>query len=137
MLWSNQRVEFDSVFPLDHVTTITWYTAIEVWTLDDKVGSVQIPLHWALPLVTTAMPRKDVGGGPISAQAQQDLVSEGIENFELPKSIVTKIAKSAVRFQIRLSSMLMCLADTRKREIAKGDSAISGERVDRVHQLFG
>lgn len=43
------------------------------------------------------MPRKDAGGGPISAQAQQDLVSEGIENFELPKSLVTKIAKSAVR----------------------------------------
>lgn len=42
------------------------------------------------------MPRKDAGSGPISAQAQQDLVSEGIENFELPKSLVTKIAKSAM-----------------------------------------
>lgn len=42
------------------------------------------------------MPRKDAGGGPISAQAQQDLVSEGIENFELPKSLVTRIAKSAI-----------------------------------------
>ncbi|KAI6127342.1 histone-fold-containing protein [Pisolithus sp. B1] len=42
------------------------------------------------------MPRKDTGTGPISAQAQQDLVSEGIENFELPKSLVTKIAKSAI-----------------------------------------
>ncbi|KAK1234661.1 hypothetical protein PQX77_002133 [Marasmius sp. AFHP31] len=41
------------------------------------------------------MPRKD-NPGPISAQAQQDLVSEGLDNFELPKSIVTKIAKSAV-----------------------------------------
>ena len=44
------------------------------------------------------MPRKDAGGGPISAQAQQDLVSEGIENLELPKSLVTRIAKSAVSF---------------------------------------
>lgn len=42
------------------------------------------------------MPRKE-NPGPISAQAQQDLVSEGIENFELPKSVVMKIAKSAVR----------------------------------------
>ncbi|KAG6369810.1 histone-fold-containing protein [Boletus reticuloceps] len=42
------------------------------------------------------MPRKDAGGGAISAQAQQDLVSEGIENFELPRSLVTKIAKSAL-----------------------------------------
>ncbi|KAN0077980.1 Histone-fold-containing protein [Tylopilus felleus] len=42
------------------------------------------------------MPRKDASGGPISAQAQQDLVSEGIENFELPKSLVTKIAKSVI-----------------------------------------
>ena len=42
------------------------------------------------------MPRKE-NPGPISAQAQQDLVSEGIENYELPKSVVMKIAKSAVR----------------------------------------
>ncbi|KIL67043.1 hypothetical protein M378DRAFT_102733, partial [Amanita muscaria Koide BX008] len=42
------------------------------------------------------MPRKDATTGQISAQAQQDLVSEGIENFELPKSVVTKIAKSAI-----------------------------------------
>ncbi|KAG5350818.1 hypothetical protein C0989_009144 [Termitomyces sp. Mn162] len=42
------------------------------------------------------MPRKDAPSGPISAQAQQDLVSDGIENFELPKSLVTKIAKSAL-----------------------------------------
>lgn len=41
-------------------------------------------------------PDADAGTGPISAQAQQDLVSEGIENFELPKSLVTKIAKSAI-----------------------------------------
>ncbi len=42
------------------------------------------------------MPRKDAHTGQISAKAQQELVSEGIENFELPKSIVAKIAKSAV-----------------------------------------
>lgn len=42
------------------------------------------------------MPRKESTTGAISAQAQQDLVSDGIENYELPKSIVTKIAKSAV-----------------------------------------
>ena len=42
------------------------------------------------------MPRKE-NPGPISARAQQGLVSEGIENFELPKSVVMKIAKSAVR----------------------------------------
>ncbi|KAF8345098.1 histone-fold-containing protein [Amanita rubescens] len=42
------------------------------------------------------MPRKDAHTGQISAKAQQELVSEGIENFELPKSIVAKIAKSAL-----------------------------------------
>ncbi|EDR02540.1 uncharacterized protein LACBIDRAFT_309497 [Laccaria bicolor S238N-H82] len=42
------------------------------------------------------MPRKDAYTGPISAQQQQDLVSEGIENFELPKNVVLKIAKSAI-----------------------------------------
>ncbi|KAF9487854.1 hypothetical protein BDN71DRAFT_1485227 [Pleurotus eryngii] len=34
---------------------------------------------------------------PISAKQQQEQVSESIEQFELPKSLVTKIAKSAVR----------------------------------------
>ncbi|KAJ7058093.1 histone-fold-containing protein [Mycena amicta] len=41
------------------------------------------------------MPRKDAGAA-ISAQAQQELISDGIENFELPKSLVTRIAKSAL-----------------------------------------
>ena len=31
-----------------------------------------------------------------SAQAQQEAISEGIESFELPKSLVTKIARSGV-----------------------------------------
>ncbi|TEB23973.1 hypothetical protein FA13DRAFT_1739614 [Coprinellus micaceus] len=48
------------------------------------------------------MPRKE-NPGPISAQAQQDLVSEGIENFELPKSVVMKIAKSALPDEARLT----------------------------------
>ena len=43
------------------------------------------------------MPRKDNANTPASAQAQQDAVSEGIENFELPRALVTRIAKSAVR----------------------------------------
>ncbi|KZP23971.1 histone-fold-containing protein [Athelia psychrophila] len=42
------------------------------------------------------MPRKDQSTGLISAQAQQDLVSDGIENYELPKSIITKISKSSI-----------------------------------------
>ncbi|KIY73157.1 histone-fold-containing protein [Cylindrobasidium torrendii FP15055 ss-10] len=41
------------------------------------------------------MPRKDAST-PISAKAQQDLISSGIEEFELPKSIVTRIARSAI-----------------------------------------
>jgi len=44
-----------------------------------------------------AMPRKDTANTPASAQAQQEAVSEGIENFELPRALVTRIAKSAVR----------------------------------------
>ncbi|KAJ8507745.1 hypothetical protein ONZ45_g9914 [Pleurotus djamor] len=41
------------------------------------------------------MPRPSTAP-PISAQQQQEQVSEGIENFELPKTLVTKIAKSAL-----------------------------------------
>ncbi|KIM43982.1 hypothetical protein M413DRAFT_372404 [Hebeloma cylindrosporum] len=48
------------------------------------------------------MPRKETYSGPISAQAQQDLVSEGIENFELPKSVVMRIAKSSIPDNVKL-----------------------------------
>ncbi|KAJ7273459.1 histone-fold-containing protein [Mycena haematopus] len=48
------------------------------------------------------MPRKEPQGGSISAQAQQELVSEGIENFELPKSLVTRIARSALPENVKM-----------------------------------
>lgn len=48
------------------------------------------------------MPRKETYSGPISAQAQQDLVSDGIENFELPTSVVLKIAKASIPDNVRL-----------------------------------
>jgi len=49
-----------------------------------------------------AMPRKDTANTPASAQAQQEAVSEGIENFELPRALVTRIAKSAVPENVKL-----------------------------------
>ncbi|KAF5346901.1 hypothetical protein D9756_010613 [Leucocoprinus leucothites] len=42
------------------------------------------------------MPRKEPSGAPLSAKDQQDMLTDGIENYELPKSVVTKIAKSAL-----------------------------------------
>jgi DNA polymerase epsilon subunit 3 len=42
------------------------------------------------------MPRKETGAMPASAQAQQDAVTEGIEELELPRALVMRIAKSAV-----------------------------------------
>ncbi|KAJ7773678.1 histone-fold-containing protein [Mycena maculata] len=48
------------------------------------------------------MPRKEPAPGHISAQAQQDLVSEGMENFELPKSLVTRIARSALPENVKM-----------------------------------
>ncbi|KAH9952288.1 hypothetical protein BGW80DRAFT_1197232 [Lactifluus volemus] len=48
------------------------------------------------------MPRKDNANTPASAQAQQDAVSEGIENFELPRALVTRIARSAVPENVKL-----------------------------------
>ncbi|TRM61016.1 histone-fold-containing protein [Schizophyllum amplum] len=47
------------------------------------------------------MPRNN-GPSALTAQNQQDLISEGIENFELPKSVVTKIAKSALPENVKL-----------------------------------
>lgn len=42
------------------------------------------------------MPRKEPAAGQSSAQAQQEAISEGIDSFELPRSLVTRIARSAV-----------------------------------------
>ena len=49
------------------------------------------------PLYPSKMPRPIIYTGTITAQVQQNILSEGLENFELPKSVVMKIAKSAVR----------------------------------------
>ncbi|KAJ7464425.1 histone-fold-containing protein [Mycena latifolia] len=48
------------------------------------------------------MPCKEPLQGAISAQAQQELVSEGMENFELPKSLVTRIARSALSENVKM-----------------------------------
>ena len=51
------------------------------------------------------MVRKDTAANLITAQSQQEAVSDGIENYELPKSLVIKLAKAAV-------SDLFCLSST-------------------------
>jgi DNA polymerase epsilon subunit 3 len=43
------------------------------------------------------MPPKKAGTAGTNADSQPQDIGEGIDNFELPKSLVTKIAKSAVR----------------------------------------
>ena len=43
----------------------------------------------------------------VSAQAQQEAVSEGIEAFELPRSIITRLARSAVRNQMAAQHTLL------------------------------
>ena len=52
------------------------------------------------------MPRKQ-NPDPMSAAQQQEMVSEGIDNYDLPKSVVMKIAKSAV------SGLFWCSDGTR------------------------
>ena len=79
---------------------LAWLASVEAQpTRNDSITRRDIPHNPPLPKHTRCpMPRKEpVPAAPISAQAQQDLVSEGIENFELPRSVVAKIAKSAVR----------------------------------------
>jgi DNA polymerase epsilon subunit 3 len=48
------------------------------------------------------MPRKETATAPITAESQQSAVSEGIDAFELPKSLVTKLAKAAIPEQSRV-----------------------------------
>ncbi|KAJ7083968.1 histone-fold-containing protein [Mycena belliarum] len=48
------------------------------------------------------MPRKEPLPGSISAQTQQETVTEGMENFELPKSLVTRIARSALPENVKM-----------------------------------
>ncbi|KAH8111580.1 histone-fold-containing protein [Phellopilus nigrolimitatus] len=42
------------------------------------------------------MPRKESITAPATAQSQQDASSDGIDNYELPKTLVTRIAKSSI-----------------------------------------
>lgn len=42
------------------------------------------------------MPRKETATVAITAESQQNAVSDGMDAFELPKSIVVKLAKSAI-----------------------------------------
>ncbi len=71
-------------------------------TRDTRVSGVRVELALNLPAMP---PRKDKDPAAVavvstSAQAQQDAASDGIENYELPKTLVTKVAKSAVRSQL-------------------------------------
>ncbi|PPR04883.1 hypothetical protein CVT26_012724 [Gymnopilus dilepis] len=60
------------------------------------------PSYLPVALQDSNMPRKEIYSGPITAQVQQNILSEGIENYELPKSVVMKIAKSAVPDNVKL-----------------------------------
>ena len=42
------------------------------------------------------MPRKETITNVSTAQAQQEAASDGIDAYELPKSLVTRLARSAV-----------------------------------------
>lgn len=53
-------------------------------------------------LRSPVMPRKETTTAPITAESQQSAVSEGIDAFELPKSLVTKLAKAAIPEQSRV-----------------------------------
>lgn len=89
------------------------------------------------------MPRKEPAGGQTSAQAQQEAISEGIDSFELPRSLVTRIARSAV------SSLSTHLADPvqqlirvfplhlvpRQCQIAERDRDRPLERLHRLRKL--
>ena len=85
------------------------------------------------------MPRRENANTPASAQAQQDAVSEGIENFELPRALVTRIAKSAVRcrFSNCYGAALFDaeLAGSRQCEVTEGHGSLTRQRRDSVHQL--
>lgn len=56
------------------------------------------------------MPRKDSVTAPASAQAQQEAATDGIDNYELPKSLVTRIAKSAVGLCDRTQTVFRCIS---------------------------
>lgn len=43
-----------------------------------------------------------------SAQSQQDAIMQGIENFQLPKALVMRIAKSEVRGRNAASLVKKC-----------------------------
>ena len=63
------------------------------------------------------MPRaKESTAGASTAQAQQDAVSDGIDNFELPRSLIMKLARaSQVRTEFDASNASMRLVVPERR----------------------
>ncbi|KZT01966.1 histone-fold-containing protein [Laetiporus sulphureus 93-53] len=48
------------------------------------------------------MPRSKQVSSTVTAESQQDAVSEGIENYELPRSLVTKLARSGMSENMKM-----------------------------------
>lgn len=75
----------------------------------------------------------------VSALAQQEAVSEGIEAFELPRSIITRLARSAVSEEIELllnSAKSSCtLIDVGEHEDVKRRRFVVPESIYSFHQL--
>lgn len=101
------------------------------------------PRHFSFDHRTSRkMPRKDPNAGASTAKAQQEAASDGIDAYELPKSLVTKLARSAVctrlptcsGFLTKCADLVGSLASGRC-EDAKGNSDRTHEGVYRVRQL--
>jgi len=94
------------------------------------------------PHFSLAMPRKESTSGPISALAQQEQVSDGIENYELPKSLVTKIAKAAVcaatlpRVLVGIILTQIEWLDPRQCKITKRNNFVVGKGLNGLYKLL-
>jgi type II secretory pathway component PulL len=82
-----------------------------------------------------AMPRRsDVMLASDVAETQQGGVLDGIEQYSLPQSTVTRIAKAAVRIvALILASVTYSLIASSQRQTSKGKRTRFGERVNCIY----
>ena len=93
------------------------------------------------------MPRaKEPAAGMSTAQAQQDAVSDGIDNFELPRSLIMKLARaSQVSNRLRrvkrvhpsrmLCATLRRMPGSGEHEVLEGCDPIHPEGIHRLREL--
>lgn len=85
-----------SMFRLSHSTPReTWMARARLQPQPPQLGPPPPPSPATSQSALREMPRAKESTASASAQAQQDAVADGIDNFELPRSLIMKLARAS------------------------------------------